>query len=467
MTPAFVVRRALALVAFAAVLALSTHLILDLNRVKALKTDLGEINNVRYGLLDADQWVTRVAAILERRIQGFELTEANRPQVRAAVARVLDTLLVEIERSLRRHNQAAGGTVVDQLKGLLQQGLQDLLIDFERLRRRVPEYADRVVEELAKPETKRELQTQLVTFLRGAADSTFSKTDRSALNARLAARGCADVPACDLLLEAEIAAARRPILFQVLGLFGLIGLLFGLCRVQGPPTAADAARREPSPGFDRFQLALLTGATLALLAAGVLTPMIEIDARISSLSITLLGEPLTFSNQVLYFQTKSVFDVAAILVRTGAADMLLVAALIVLFSIIFPALKLLATWVYYEDWRGLRGSPAVRFFALRSGKWSMADVLVIAIFMAYIGFSGLVGNQLASLHNASASVDVLTTNGTRLVPGFYMFLGFVLSSLWLSAIIEVRVGPSRPTGPLALPPDLDETLEVCQGAGGH
>jgi uncharacterized paraquat-inducible protein A len=30
----------------------------------------------------------------------------------------------------------------------------------------------------------------------------------------------------------------------------------------------------------------------------------------------------------------------------------------------------------------------------KTGKWSMADVIVVAIFMAYIGFSGIVGEQL-------------------------------------------------------------------------
>ena len=75
----------------------------------------------------------------------------------------------------------------------------------------------------------------------------------------------------------------------------------------------------------------------------------------------------------------------------------------------------------------------------------MADVLVIAIFMAYIGFSGLVGSQLGDLRHASTAVDVLTTNGTILAPGFYLFLGFVLASLWLSSILAWRLGEGHPT----------------------
>ncbi len=154
---------------------------------------------------------------------------------------------------------------------------------------------------------------------------------------------------------------------------------------------------------------------------------------------------MVFTDQVLYFQTKSVFDVVSILVRAGGADMILVAVLIVLFSVVFPALKVLATYVYYYDFRGLRHSAPVHFFALRSAKWSMADVLVIAIFMAYIGFSGLVGSQLGTLSRAAKAVEVLTTNGTTLAPGFYLFLGFVLASLLLSSLLESRIGEGHST----------------------
>lgn len=439
MSAALIARRAAALALFFAALVLVVHLIGDLDRVKGLKTDLGEINNVRYGLLDADQWVARLSAAAERRIDTFELTDANRPQIKAAVVRVLDVLVVQMEQYMRRRNLQSGGNLMDQVRGVLQQGLQEMLIDFGDLRRRLPQYADAVVEELAKPESKRQIKAQLRELLRQAADSTFAKTDRGPLDARLAAHGCTEVAACSERLRAQIAAARQPVLYQTVALLGLVSALFALCL--SAPRGADAAA--PVPGLDRLRLLLLTGATLILLAGGVLAPMIEIEAKISQLSIELLGEPVTFVDQVLYFQTKSVVDVAAILVRTGAADMLLVAALLVVFSLLFPALKVVATYVYYYDSFGWRAAPAVRFFALRSGKWSMADVFVIAIFMAYVGFSGLVGSQLGILRKSGAAVEVLTTNGTALAPGFFLFLAFVLASLVLSAAVEIRVGQGR------------------------
>jgi hypothetical protein len=68
----------------------------------------------------------------------------------------------------------------------------------------------------------------------------------------------------------------------------------------------------------------------------------------------------------------------------------------------------------------------------------MADVMVIAIFMAYIGFNGMIGSQLDLITRgaASAGVDVLTTNGTSLQPGFFMFLAFCVFSLVVSTIME-------------------------------
>jgi hypothetical protein len=444
MSKTLIARRAVALLVFAGALVLAVHLIGDLNRVKTLKTDLGEIENVRYGLLDADQWVSRISAILERRINGFELTDANRPQVKQAVERVLNAVLVEVDRYLRQRNQRPAGSWVDQLRGALQQGVQDLLIDFDDLHRKVPQYADLVVEQLGRPEIKREIKAQLIAFLQQAADSTFAKTDRSRLQALLAEYGCADAQACGQLLGERIAAARLPVLQQLAGLFALVGLLFLTCLSPGSVADRPAPDATAAP-LDGFQLFLLTGATLILLAGGILTPMIEIEARIAQLSLEVLGEPVTFTNQVLYFQTKSVFDVMEVLVRTRGPDMILVAVLLVAFSVIFPALKVLATYVYYYDFRGLRHNSLVHFFALKSAKWSMADVMVIAIFMAYIGFSGLVGSELGSLRRANTALEVLTTNGTTLAPGFFLFLGFVLASLLVSAIVENRIGEGHST----------------------
>lgn len=465
MSGLFIVQRVLAVSLIAAATALMVHLVSDLNRIKTIKTDLAEINHVRYGLLDADQWVSRISAIIEQRVNEFELTPENRPRIKQAVEQVLETLLNEIERYLRQRNLSSGSTWLDQLQGVLQQGVQDLLIDFDRLRKKVPRYADAVVEQLSKPEAKQEIKTQVLALLRHTADATFAKTDRARLEAVFDRHGCADAQVCCLKLETAVTASRLPILQQLGGLVGLVALLFLLClngstrTIRGAesnrldlgsshalagPFDDSLGSTQGRQGFDPFKLLLLTGATLILLCGGLLAPMIEIDARIGQLSLEILGEPLIFTNQVLYFQSKSVFEVVRILAETRAPDMLLVAVLITLFSVIFPALKLIATYLYYYDFRQARASVWVRFFTFRSGKWSMADVLVIAIFMAYLGLDGLVASQLGSLARPDNGVDLLTTNGTSLEPGFYLFLCFVFASLLLSAALEKHFDEGHP-----------------------
>ena len=78
----------------------------------------------------------------------------------------------------------------------------------------------------------------------------------------------------------------------------------------------------------------------------------------------------------------------------------------------------------------------MRFFALKSGKWSMADVYVVAIFMAYIGFKSILDNQLGQLNFKTRSLASVSTNETTLQPGFLLFICFVLFGLVLSTILE-------------------------------
>jgi hypothetical protein len=71
----------------------------------------------------------------------------------------------------------------------------------------------------------------------------------------------------------------------------------------------------------------------------------------------------------------------------------------------------------------------------------MADVMVIAILMAYIAFDGMVSSQLNLISRgaATAGVEVLTTNGTNLQPGFFMFLAFCVFSLFVSTLMEASI----------------------------
>lgn len=73
----------------------------------------------------------------------------------------------------------------------------------------------------------------------------------------------------------------------------------------------------------------------------------------------------------------------------------------------------------------------------------MADVWVVAIFMAYIGFNKILDDQLKGLNVTTESWQMITTNQTSLQPGFSLFFTFVIVSLVLSEILKKVILPKR------------------------
>jgi hypothetical protein len=90
------------------------------------------------------------------------------------------------------------------------------------------------------------------------------------------------------------------------------------------------------------------------------------------------------------------------------------------------------------DW--LREYRIVRFFALESSKWSMADVMALAIFMSYVAFNGVISNAISTLRGPGAELAI-PTDSSKILPGFYLFIGFVLASLFMSWKLERGVKP--------------------------
>jgi len=88
----------------------------------------------------------------------------------------------------------------------------------------------------------------------------------------------------------------------------------------------------------------------------------------------------------------------------------------------------------------------IHYFAFDSGKWSMADVMVVAIMMTYLAFNGILDSQLAELNIKNSYLSTVTTNNTSLQPGFVIFLSFVIYSLIMSEILKRVVLPAEEKG---------------------
>ena len=115
--------------------------------------------------------------------------------------------------------------------------------------------------------------------------------------------------------------------------------------------------------------------------------------------------------------------------------MALLWALVLLFSIVFPFIKLLLS-AGYLFMNSLKSSKLVQNIIFHLGKWSMADVFVVAIFMSYIGFYGLINSQLGAMAHGNETIGIETVNYSKLSPGIIFFTLYCVFSIVMSSLIH-------------------------------
>ncbi|MEQ8560130.1 MAG: paraquat-inducible protein A [Cytophagales bacterium] len=285
---------------------------------------------------------------------------------------------------------------------------------FGKIRNNVPQITEQVLGFLENPENRDKIKEFIRKKIDEYADKTFSKTDYSQVELVIEQLDASSLETAKSTLNLSIEETKEKesdlIIIVATGFLLIIGMAVF------------------SKSFQKEDLLLLNIYAFILLIIGVALPMIEIDARISTLSFKLLGEDVVFEDQVLYYKSKSILEVVSLMINHKKIEMKLVGLLVLIFSVVFPLAKLFTTigYLYLEK---IRDNKIVKFIVFKIGKWSMADVMVIAIFMAYIGFSGIINEQMAQLEKVALSVDILTTNNSNLLLAFYSFTGFVIISL--------------------------------------
>ena len=379
------------------------------------KNDYAELNHVKYGLLSIEEWKRQIAAILVEEVNKMYLSKANEQKLRKHIEVLLNTLIDKVDKKIREENSESAG-------GRAKQSLINIFINLEDIKKGIPEYADAVIHELTKSKTKRQIKSMLNKRLEQYSDQTFDTQDTSQLSRILLRTDSKDIEGARIKLNEAISAQDKLIFKEAI-------LLIILCVI---PFVLFGFSKQPLAPTRYIHLVL---SLIMLLIAGVTTPTIDMEATISQMSFMLMGHPINFENQVLYFQSKSILDVFWIMITHKDILMKFVGVLLITFSIIFPLLKLASSLGYYYNYHHARNNPVIKYFVFKSGKWSMADVMVVAIFMAYIGFNGIITSQLGKLSAASQELVILTTNGTSLLPGFYLFMTFALLALFLSGFL--------------------------------
>ncbi|WP_116367638.1 paraquat-inducible protein A [Parahaliea mediterranea] len=194
---------------------------------------------------------------------------------------------------------------------------------------------------------------------------------------------------------------------------------------------------------------LLMAVSIALLYPGVTQPVLTLSGSIEKSDLANLGIDLlaggdgadgaddqsrnmlsAFSrflglDQIegeveVYHSTRSIWGTVNELAGTGN---LLVALLIVLFSLVIPVFKLLLQAFALAPLGSELRQPLLAVNAALS-KWSMTDVFVMALLVAYM--AGAASGQMGDLLMMEA----------RLEPGFWFFLAYCLFSIGASALVR-------------------------------
>lgn len=387
---------------------------------RALKQDYSFVNNISFGVLSVNKWRDLIVDAVRQRIEDFKLTKPEQDSLHKEIEHILNGLIDKADSMMNAPQKS--------LKGKLRKLAYRTFVNTKSLHQQVPGFSDRILAEALRPGSKKRLAYVAKSKLEQLGEDTYDSSrdaETSKLDSIYRKYGVFDLETFNRKAE-KVVQTLQPRTYEfafamVGGILVLLGLWYFF-------------RKSRELHISLYILSIVMA--LVILLVGLTTTMIEIDLRMKSLNFQLLGETISFQNQVLYFQSKSIVDVVLLLFHNGKYDSILVAALILCFSIFFPITKLLCTGIYLLGKRSWSKNKFIYFFAFKSGKWSMADVMVVAILMAYIGFNGIVEDSLSSLNYQSNTFTSITSSDTSLQPGYIIFVAFVLYGLVLSQILQ-------------------------------
>ena len=379
---------------------------------RLIRTDLAEIENARYGILSADQWRTIIGPMLNAQIDQLDFKGQS--------------------KSLRPQVQRALNALLDKMDADKPSGIQGMFVSkmIASLRPKVPEYTNVVMAQLVNKGTEKGFKDSIRGVLANAVANTFGNTDMSTYNAILHHYGCASGAACEQTLGQQIAAADTQLNRDYLIVLASAALAFILLMIG-------------TPALSRAAVVVLMSFCIAMGVGGVLSPMLEVEVRVTKIDATLLGTPIEFRDQSLYYRSKTVYEVFQTLIHMGRPEMSVVGVLVILFSVVFPTLKMLALAASLFRPTLLRTNRFVKLLAFELSKWSMADVMVLAIFMSFVAFNGVIGSAFDGLRSVPNVQQVLIpTNASKILPGYYLFIGFCVSSILLSRKLHHGIAAS-------------------------
>lgn len=392
-----------------------------------IKQDYSTVNNITFGVFSVDLWSEKLAKVVTREIKGFKITPEQKKLMQKAVAQQLHAMVNEVIKEFNKPQKSIGGK--------LKKFAFKQFVEPKELHAQVPAFSKLIVDRITSPKATSKIKGIALSKFDELVDQTYDSTKVAihTVTGKLYAKyKVTNSASFNKKIETELTNITKKTdhyTYIILGLAGLMVVLWILLR------------KRINVHVTLFVMSLCVA--LVLLAVGVSQSIIEVDARLSSLHILLMGEKISFENQVLFYQSKSILGIAQALIAQFKPDSVTVGVIILLFVVILPVLRILARGIHLLCRPILSENAITRYLAFDSGKWDMADVMVVGILMTYIGLNGILKSQLTDLNMKTEFMESSTMNYSSLQPGYIVFVGYVVFAIFLSHMLK-KISCSKP-----------------------
>jgi hypothetical protein len=389
-----------------------------------VKEDYSLANSVTFGLFSIDEWSDRIAKLIDGKIEAYHITPKLKKDIRKGVEAELHGLIAKTVREIKKPQKSIGG----KLKKLAF----NILVDSAELQAQVRPFANTIVAKVSSTRSEERLKDVAGSKFKQLITQTYDSTriaNYEVTKYVYKKYKVSNPVDFNNEIKTQVAHLTDELKKYVAILLGCVvaALLLWI-----------SMRMHVEMQTPLFLFSLLFAGVL--LVVGSLLPIIEVDARIERMDLLLLGEKMTFQNQVLFYQSKSIVGIVSTLMSQNKPDTIVVGALIMLFVLVLPMLRLIAKGIYVLSTKKIARHPVVRYLTFELGKWDMADVMIVGVLMTYIGLNGIIKSQLTTLNIHTPSLTMITDNGTSLQPGYFIFVGYGLFAALLSYILK-RVSP--------------------------
>jgi len=395
---------------------------------KRIKEDYSLSNNITFGIFSVDKWGEKISAVVDRRVKGFNLTAEQKKDMRKEVEKELHGLVNKAVSEVTKPQKTLGG----KLKKLAFKSF----VDVGELHAQVPSFARTIVAKITSPTSLKRLKGVATSKIDELEGQTYDSTDTTITTVEHTIYQKYHVNsaiAYDKLVSSRLAEIKKETFQCAEGMLVCVAIALILWLF---------LRKRVQLHVPLFIMSLLFA--VILLTVGVTSPIIEVDARIKTLEFALLGDKISFTNQVLFFQSKSILGIIGTLIEQPKPDAVLVGVLLLIFVVILPLLRIIGRGVHVSCGHLFGSQKVLRFLAFDLGKWDMADVMVVGIAMTYIGLNGILKSQLSGLNMENDTLKTVTANNSALQLGFFVFVAYVAYATALSFIlkrIDERNGP--------------------------